>query len=136
MKKIIIYTDGGARGNPGAAAAGYVIMGGGKILAEEGVYLGDNLTNNYAEYEALFLALTRAHEMDLAQHAVEARLDSKLVVEQVSNRWKVKEPSLKSMCAKVQQLIKNSFASVTCVHIPREKNSAADALVNKALDAQ
>ena len=135
MAHIVIYTDGGARGNPGPAGAGYVIMEGNKVIAEEGIYLGNNFTNNFAEYEALFLGLTKIVELGLNKNSIEARLDSKLVVEQVMGRWKIKEPTLKSMCAKIQKLITDSCVMVTCVHIPREENSHADSLVNSALDS-
>jgi ribonuclease HI len=135
MSTIVIYTDGGARGNPGPAAAGFVIKNGDTIVAEAGIYLGDFLTNNSAEYEALFLALQKALELNLEKNSIEARLDSKLVVEQVMGRWKIKEPNLKIQCAKIKGLIQKSFTKVTCVYIPREQNKRADALVNEALDS-
>lgn len=133
VETIIIYTDGGARNNPGPAGAGVVIKEGEIVLAEERQYLGEQ-TNNWAEYEAVAIALGKAHELLLRDRDIEFRLDSKLVVEQLNGNWKIKEPSLKPQVAKIKALL-NEFGNVTFSHIPREENSEADRLVNEAIDA-
>ena len=132
MSKVIIYTDGGARGNPGPAAAGAVILDGDKKI-ELKKYLGDDRTNNWAEYEAVVLALQEAKKHGLANREIEVRMDSKLVVEQMSGTWKIKEPNLKTQAASVRALLFD-FPQNRFVHIPREENSEADRLVNEALD--
>lgn len=132
MSQVLIYTDGGARGNPGPAAAGVVIIDG-ETKAEMKAYLGDRQTNNWAEYEAVILALGKALEMLLINRDIEFRLDSKLVVEQLMGNWKIKEPELKKQAQKVRDLLTN-FGDVTFTYIPREENTEADRLVNEALD--
>ena len=132
MQQVIIYTDGGARGNPGPAAAGAVIIDD-KNKTELKKYLGDNLTNNWAEYEAVLLALAEAKKIGLVGRAIEFRCDSKLVVEQISGNWKVKEPSLKPKVAQARALLAD-FPGSRFVYSPREKNKEADHLVNEALD--
>ncbi len=131
---LIIYTDGGARGNPGPAASGAVIFHNGTRVGQVSEYLGDGLTNNWAEYEAVILALREAKRLGLAGESLEMRLDSKLVVEQVSGNWKIKEPSLKPKVMEIRTLLAD-FPGARLVHIPREQNKEADRLVNEALDA-
>ncbi len=133
MSKIIIYTDGGARNNPGPAGAGAVILDGAKTLAEIKEYLGEQ-TNNWAEYEAVVLALTEAKRLGLGNREIEVRSDSKLIVEQISGNWKIKEPALKVQCAKVRALIAADFPRIRFVYVPREQNKIADRLVNEAID--
>ena len=130
---VIIYTDGGARGNPGPAGAGVVIIDGANTY-EHKKYLGDDLTNNWAEYEALAIALEEAKKHGLSGRALEIRMDSKLVVEQMAGNWKIKEPSLKPQAAKARSLLFD-FPQHRFVHVPREENKEADRLVNEALDA-
>ena len=132
MEPIVIYTDGGARGNPGPAAAGYVIYADGAAI-EGKKYLGEKQTNNYAEYEAVSLALEHAKSVGLSGRDVTLRLDSKLVVEQISGNWKIKEPTLKPMAAKAHVLLKD-FKTWRFEYVPREQNKVADRLVNEALD--
>lgn len=132
MSKIIIYTDGGARGNPGPAGAGVVIQDGDTVY-EFKKYLGEKQTNNWAEYEAVALALQEAKKKGLAGRSVEVRLDSQLVAEQLSGNWKIKEPALKSQAAKVRALLVD-FPEHTFVYVPREQNKEADRLVNEAMD--
>jgi ribonuclease HI len=129
---VIIYTDGGARGNPGPAAAGVVIQHDGKIT-EFRQYLGDLQTNNWAEYEAVALALQEAKRLGLAGRDLEVRMDSQLVVEQLMGNWKIKEPTLKTQAAKVHALLKE-FGAWKFVYVPRAQNAEADRLVNEALD--
>jgi len=129
---VIVYTDGGARGNPGPAGAGVVILHDG-TTTEVKAYLGDRQTNNWAEYEAVVIALGKLLEMNLRDTDVEFRLDSKLVVEQLEGNWKIKEPNLKDQAERVRGLLKD-FGRVSFTYVPREKNKEADRLVNEALD--
>ena len=131
--KVIMYTDGGARNNPGPAAAGVVIFDGTEKVAELKKFLGSQ-TNNWAEYEAVALALTEAKRLGLSGRPIEVRMDSKLAVEQISGNWKVKEPSLRPQVAKVHALLASDFPQHQFKHIPRAENAEADALVNEALD--
>jgi probable phosphoglycerate mutase len=132
--KLIIEADGGSRGNPGMSGAGAVVIDGatGNILREISEAVGI-ATNNVAEYSALIFALEAAFEIDPAAEIV-VRMDSKLVVEQMSGRWKIKHPDMLSLGARVQQLIKGK--GVEFVWIPREQNVLADALANKAMDGE
>jgi ribonuclease HI len=133
MEKVVIYTDGGARGNPGPAGCGAVICDGEREMATVKKFLGIQ-TNNWAEYEGLILALARALELGLAARAVEVRMDSELIVKQMLGVYRIKEPSLKVKAAKAKELIAQ-FASVQFVHVRREYNKRADALANEAMDA-
>ena len=132
MQKVVIYTDGGARGNPGPAGAGVVIIDG-ERKEEVKAFLGEKQTNNWAEYEAVVIALGKALEMLLRDRDIEFRLDSQLVVEQLKGNWKIKEPGLRAQAAKVRSLLKD-FGTVTFIYVPREENKEADRLVNEALD--
>lgn len=133
MKRVVIYTDGGARNNPGPAGAGYIIIDHDKKVFEGRKYLGEKQTNNWAEYEAVALALETAKKLKLTDRPLEIRMDSKLVVEQISGNWKIKEMTLKPQAAKVRALLAQ-FPSSKFVYIPREENAEADALVNEAID--
>lgn len=135
MSEVIIYTDGGARGNPGPAGAGVVIVEGGKNIAAFGTYLGDHLTNNWAEYEALILAITDAKRLGLTDRHIEIRMDSELIVKQMQGLYKVKDPGLKIQHAKVREILLD-FQHISFTHIPREENSEADKLVNEAIDVR
>lgn len=130
--KLIIEADGGSRGNPGNAGAGAVVLDAesGKILKEISEPVGV-ATNNVAEYTALILGLEAAFEIDQAA-SVLVRMDSKLVVEQMSGRWKIKHPDMIELGRKVQQLIFSK--DVSFLWIPREQNTLADALANRAMD--
>ena len=134
MPKVIIYTDGGARGNPGPAAAGVVIIDGDK-KAHLKKYLGDKITNNWAEYEAVAQALQEAKKRGLTERDIEVRMDSELIQRQLTNEYQIKEESLWPQYMKVHNLIVAHFPSIHFVHIPRAENKEADALVNEALDA-
>jgi ribonuclease HI len=128
-----MYTDGGARNNPGPAAAGAVIIEGDEVVAELKQYLGSQ-TNNWAEYEAVAIVLSHAKQMGFSGRSVEVRLDSKLVAEQLMGNWKIKEPTLKPQWAKVRAMMAADFPGIIFKHIPREQNKQADRLVNEALD--
>lgn len=134
MSGIVVYTDGGARGNPGAAGAGVVAYDGTKKIFELKKFLGDNRTNNWAEYEALILALTEAKKRGLAGKEIEIRMDSELIVRQMTNEYQIKEETLWPQYMKVHNLLVAHFPNTKFVHIPREKNKEADALVNEAID--
>ncbi|WP_144120475.1 bifunctional RNase H/acid phosphatase [Catellatospora sichuanensis] len=131
--KVVIEADGGARGNPGPAGYGAVVRdpASGEVLAERAAALGVT-TNNVAEYRGLIAGLEAAAELGASQ--VEARMDSKLVVEQMSGRWQIKHPGLRPLAAEVAALVRK-FDQVTYTWIPRERNRAADALANAAMDA-
>jgi ribonuclease HI len=135
MERIVIYTDGGARGNPGPAGAGAIAYEGETVLFEMKKYLGPKQTNNYAEYEAVALALAEAKARGFGGRPLEVRMDSKLVVEQVLGNWKIKEPTLKPMAAKVHELLRD-FSSFTFTYVPRAENKEADRLVNEVLDEE
>ncbi|MBX4191522.1 MAG: ribonuclease HI family protein [Candidatus Doudnabacteria bacterium] len=131
MDKLIIYTDGGARGNPGPAAVGVVIYDAGhKELERYEKYIGTT-TNNQAEYRALLAALEIATK--LGAESIVCHLDSELVVKQLTGKYKIKESGLASLAADALRLT-SKFEVVDFVHIPREKNKLADQLVNSALD--
>ena len=138
--KLIIYTDGGARGNPGPAAAGVVIKNeDGKILAEFGKYLGET-TNNQAEYQALILALEKAKEMACLPERqggteIQCLADSELMVKQLNREYKVRDKELAPLFLKIWNL-SVKFKKISYNHIPREKNTEADKLVNETLDKQ
>ena len=131
---IIIYTDGGARGNPGKAGAGVVIYDDSKKVAELKKFLGERQTNNWAEYEALILGLTEAKRRGLAKRAIEVRMDSELIVRQMTGEYQVKEETLWPQYMKAHNLLVANFPEARFVHIPREKNKEADHLVNEAID--
>ncbi len=133
MKKLIINTDGGARGNPGPAGIGVVIRDESEtIIFEHGAYIGDQ-TNNFAEYSALIKALETAR--DLGGTDLLVRMDSELIVKQMQGVYKIKEPTLQGLASQVLKL-KSNFKSVVFTHVRREFNKDADRMVNQALDAQ
>jgi ribonuclease HI len=136
MQKITIFTDGGARGNPGPAAAGAVIFDEkGKVLKEISDYLGET-TNNVAEYEALLRVLHVTKQMfssELQQLQIDIKMDSELIVRQMAGIYKVKEPSLKERYIQIKELLKD-MPHATFTHVPRAQNKHADKLVNEAID--
>ena len=134
-KEIIIYTDGGARGNPGPAGSGAVIYDGAKKIGEVSKYLGIQ-TNNFAEYEALILVLEKTIELcgDPVSRPVQVRMDSELIVKQMNGQYKVKHPVLKEKHTWVKMLIMKSFPTITFTHVRREQNKEADQLANEAMD--
>ena len=129
---IVIYTDGGARNNPGPAGAGVVIIDGNKKF-ELKKYLG-NQTNNWAEYEAVALALTEAKKRGLAGREIEVRMDSELIQRQLTNEYQIKEETLWPQYMKVHNLLVAHFPNIRFTHVRREQNSEADRLVNEAID--
>ncbi|MFA6354501.1 MAG: ribonuclease HI family protein [Candidatus Paceibacterota bacterium] len=129
--KIVIYTDGGSRGNPGPSAIGVVV--GDKEYSE---YLGEK-TNNQAEYQALVFALKKAKQLSGKKKAkeseIEVRMDSELVVKQLNGHYKILEKELQPFFLEIWNL-RLDFKKVEFKHIPREQNRRADKLVNYALD--
>jgi ribonuclease HI len=131
MDEVVIYADGGSRGNPGPSASGYVIMDANeKIIFRGGEYVGIT-TNNQAEYQAVKFALEKALEMG-AQNA-KIRLDSLLVVNQLNGIYKIKNRDLWSVHVLIKDLL-TKFKSYSITHVRRELNKEADAMVNKVLD--
>jgi ribonuclease HI len=131
--KATLFADGGSRGNPGPAASGAVLFGeDGQVLREVGTFLGVS-TNNVAEWTGLLTGLEAALELGVDDLAV--RLDSELVVKQISGAYRVKNAGLIPLHAKAKVLLRK-FAHVDVQHVRRKQNAAADALVNQVLDAQ
>ncbi|MEU0244904.1 bifunctional RNase H/acid phosphatase [Streptomyces sp. NPDC006235] len=133
MREFIVEADGGSRGNPGPAGYGAVVSDAatGETLREAAEYLGV-ATNNVAEYRGLLAGLRAAHELDPAA-TVHVRMDSKLVIEQMSGRWKIKHPDMKPLAADAARIFPPG--RVTYEWIPRERNKHADRLANEAMDA-
>lgn len=132
MKPHQLYTDGGARGNPGPAGAGALLLApDGTEVEAISAYLGE-LTNNQAEYRALLLGLQAAIDNDVRE--LDVRMDSELIVKQMKGEYKVKHPDMKVLHAQAKQLVAK-FDRISFHHIRRELNSDADALVNQAIDA-
>lgn len=139
MKKFIVYTDGGARGNPGPAALGVVIANErGEVLKKYGEYLGET-TNNTAEYEAAIFALKKIKSLWGKKAAKSAEVqvfaDSELLVKQLNGEYKIEHSNIQSLFLELWNL-KIDFKKVSFTAIPREKNKAADRLVNETLDAK
>ena len=133
MSRVVVQADGGSRGNPGPAGYGAVVFAadGTTVLAQRAASIG-RATNNVAEYSGLIAGLEAA--LDLGADVVAVQMDSKLVVEQMSGRWKVKHPDMKPLAARASALA-GRFAEVSFTWIPRERNSYADRLANEAMDA-
>lgn len=133
--RLIIYTDGASRGNPGPASFGFTISdSSGKLIFEEGRYIGQT-TNNVAEYTAVLEAFKWIRENLKEPAQVQVFADSKLVAEQLSGRYKVKAVHLKPIIAQIR-ILAMELGGVTFTHVPREKNTVADRLANEALDSR
>jgi ribonuclease HI len=132
LKRLLIHTDGAARGNPGPAGAGAVLRDAetGETVAEIARFLGER-TNNYAEWTAVELALREAK--DRGARVVDLRTDSELVARQISGRYRVRHPDLKPIHARVMELLAE-LEGYTVGHVPRERNVEADRLSNVAID--
>ncbi|MEU8790335.1 bifunctional RNase H/acid phosphatase [Streptomyces sp. NPDC048643] len=133
MREFIVEADGGSRGNPGPAGYGSVVIDAvtGETLVERAEYIGV-ATNNVAEYRGLVAGLRAARDLDPAAR-VRVRMDSKLVVEQMSGRWQIKHPDMKPLAAEAARVLPRS--QVTYEWIPRAENKHADRLANEAMDA-
>ena len=132
--EVIVEADGGSRGNPGPAGFGAVVLdkATGDVLAERRAGLGI-ATNNVAEYSGLIAGLEAAR--DLGADSVAVRMDSKLVIEQMSGRWKINNVPLRALAAQARDLVAD-FHLVTFEWIPRARNAHADRLANEAMDEQ
>lgn len=139
MENITIFTDGGARGNPGPAAIGFVIKdASGKNIKGYGEIIGET-TNNEAEYCAVISALSKARALfgkEKTKHmSVDVRMDSEFVVRQLNGKYKIEEERFFPLFIKIWNL-KMDFRKISFAHVPREKNREADRLVNEALDRE
>jgi broad specificity phosphatase PhoE/ribonuclease HI len=133
--RFVVEADGGSRGNPGPAGYGALVRDAdtGRVLAERAASIG-RATNNVAEYGGLVAGLQAALDLD-ASADVEVRMDSKLVVEQMSGRWKVKHPDMQQLALQAQKIARR-LGSVRYTWVPRAQNGAADALANSAMDGR
>jgi ribonuclease HI len=135
MKSCFVYSDGGARGNPGPAAGAAVVYE--DVNGQPGEVVGTafktfaHATNNVAEYTGIIVGLQKAHALGFTH--VSCRMDSELAVKQLNGQYKVKNPDLGKLFLEVHNL-KMTFTKVTFTHIRRAQNAAADALVNEAID--
>ncbi len=131
IPRLRVYSDGAARGNPGPAGAGAVLVEpSGQVVDRLGKFLGVQ-TNNFAEYTGLLIGLRRAR--DLSVREVEVFADSELMIRQLGGRYQVKSASLRPLYEEALELL-NGFSRVKLVHVPREMNSAADEMSNRAID--
>jgi len=134
--RIVVYTDGGARGNPGPAAIGVVIQSQGQTVKKYAEFIGQ-ATNNQAEYQAIIFALKKIKLLFGKKKAkvmeIEVCLDSELIAKQLNHQYKIKEKDLQPLFIKVWNLILD-FGQVSFKYISRQKNKEADRLVNQALD--
>ena len=134
-KGLKIYSDGGARGNPGRAASAFVVIEEGKVIYKKSRYLGKT-TNNFAEYTGVRMALDwlRKEYKKKGGERITIYVDSQLVVKQLSGEYKVKSKSLEPLVLKIKKLEKIVGMVISYRSVPREKNKLADYLVNKVLD--
>ncbi|MDY0909685.1 reverse transcriptase-like protein [Microbacterium sp. CFBP9034] len=131
-RRLVVEADGGSRGNPGIAAGGAVVVDpeSDEVLSVVGVYMGI-ATNNVAEYAGMIAGLEAAFERDAAA-SVEVRMDSKLVVEQMSGRWKISHPDMQSLVKRAKTVI--AGRDVAFQWVPRLSNGRADAAANESMD--
>lgn len=132
-RRLLVEADGGSRGNPGLAAGGAIVIDveSGELLAELGVFVG-RATNNVAEYSGMIAGVERALAI-APEAALRVRMDSKLVVEQMSGRWRIKNPDLAVLATRARDLLGGT--PVEFEWVPRLENSRADRLANEAMDA-
>jgi len=132
-RELIIEADGGSRGNPGPSGSGAVVVDAatGEVLAEIGIW-GGVASNNVAEYRGMIAGVRRALRID-PDAVLTVRMDSKLVVEQMSGRWKIKHPDMAELAAEAREVLTGT--PVRFEWVPRERNSRADRLANLAMDA-
>ena len=131
MKRAVLYADGAARGNPGPAGSGAALVDeNGRVVVEAMRHLG-HATNNVAEYTALIIGLEAARKHHVED--LEVRMDSKLVVEQMNGKWRIRHPNIRPLALRAGELLA-LFPKRSIHHIPREQNSIADLLANRAID--
>ncbi|MBZ9572894.1 ribonuclease HI family protein [Patescibacteria group bacterium] len=137
FQKVIIFIDGGSRGNPGPAAFGVVVAKGGKVLKKYSQYIG-GATNNEAEYQGLIFALKKAKALfgkeKIKKISIEIKSDSELLIKQMKGEYKIKNPKIQPLFLKAWNL-KIDFKNLKFSLISRQKNREADRLVNEVLDA-
>lgn len=136
MNEITIFTDGGARGNPGPAGAGAVIYDGKKIVREVHKFIGVQ-TNNFAEYEAVVIGLEAAKKKygkKIKEMKVSVKLDSELITKQLNNEYQIKKENLFEQYIKVHNMTVSDIPNITFTHVRREQNKEADRLANVAMD--
>ena len=131
MTSAVLRTDGGSRGNPGPAGAGFVIEKDSEIVCRAGRFLG-SVTNNVAEYEALIWGLENVSALGFSSVTVYA--DSELLVKQINGQYRVKNEGLKPLFARSLKLLRG-FTSFAVLHVRREQNAEADEMANQAMDA-
>ena len=131
-RRVRVFSDGAARGNPGPAGAGAVLIDGGEVIARLGRFL-DRQTNNVAEYQGLLLGLR--HALELGYREVEVRADSQLLIRQLQGDYAVKHPGLKPLHAEALRLL-GKFDKFDLRHVPREENALADEMSNRAIDEE
>lgn len=134
-RRVVVYSDGGSRGNPGPAGFGAVVLDPSTSPPRELATVSEAIgvtTNNVAEYRGAIAALETAAQLGATE--VELRADSKLVVEQLSGSWRVKQDHLRPLFERARALMKG-FERVQLRHVPRDENTHADALANQAMDA-
>jgi ribonuclease HI len=131
---LVVEADGGSRGNPGQAGGGALVLDPetGELLAELGVYVGV-ASNNVAEYRGMIAGITRARQLD-PEAELRVRMDSKLVVEQMSGRWRIKHPDMARLAAEARAILDTT--AVTFEWMPRLDNGRADRLANEAMDTR
>ena len=136
IRRVVVEADGGSRGNPGPAAYGALVKDAdtGRVLAEDGTAIGV-ASNNVAEYRGLIAGLTMAAEV-APDADIEVRMDSRLVVEQMSGNWRIKHPDMRPLAMQANGLAARGAGTTTYTWIPREQNKHADRLVNEALDGE
>lgn len=127
-----IFSDGGARGNPGSAASAFAVYEGSRLIHSDSKYLG-KATNNVAEYYGVIIALEYLVGSGLNTNVI-FNMDSELVVKQLNGAYKIKDKSLLELAMKAKKIIADNKLQIQFVHIPREKNAFTDNLVNEKLD--
>lgn len=132
-KKIVLYCDGGARGNPGPAASAFAVLENNKAVYKESLFLGKT-TNNVAEYQSVVIALKWLSKQKSKQESIKVVVDSQLVFRQLNGEYKIKKEELKKLAIKIKQLEKKIKSEIIFDWLPRSKNKIADKLVNKELD--
>ena len=134
--QISLFSDGGARGNPGPAACAFVVEEENKVLHEESLFLGI-ATNNVAEYKGLLLGITWIfNNKNLGNRSISFYMDSELIIKQLNGQYRVKDENLKELFIQVKNLLEKIQSKVIFQHILRSKNKKADLLVNLELDKQ
>lgn len=132
---IEVFTDGGSRGNPGPSACAFVIIINNKVFHQESKYLGIT-TNNEAEYQGLIMALDFLDKFDLSPYQrIDIKMDSELIIKQITGKYNIKNANLKSLYNKVVKLAKIIKIKINFKHIPRKLNYLADDLVNSRLNS-